>query len=357
MRIADREVGPGKPSYLIAEVGNCHGGDMKTAYKLIDAAADSGADAVKTQVRDIDRLYTKAFLDTPYNSEHAYGPTYGLHRKKLELGPDDLYRLKEHARNRGIHFFATAFDPWSLETCLTLDFPAIKFASGDLTNHALLEQGARSGVPLLVSTGGHGFSDVEAAWNVVEGAGAASRTALLQCTAQYPCAWENLNLNVVVTLQKAFGCVVGASLHDNGIAMAVASVTLGASIIERHFTLDRTMKGSDHALALEPQGFKKMVRDIRRLEVALGTGVKKALDCERSAMQKLSKACYAKSFLPAGHVLTADDVIIRSPADGLPPSALPSVIGRRLCLPIGPEEPIREERLVAEADRTRLASA
>lgn len=356
--IADRKVGPGHPAYVIAEIGHNHGGNVGTAKRLIEVAAEAGADAVKTQVRTNPRLYTRAFFDHPYNSENAYGKTYGLHREALEFNVDDLLRLRSHAVAFGIHFFATAFDPWALETCLTLDLPAIKFASGDLTNHALLEQGARSGLPVIISTGGADLWTVKGAWDVICDAGAESRTAVLQCTASYPCAFSDLNLSVITTYKQEFGCVVGASLHDNGIAMAVGAVALGASLVEKHFTLDRTMKGTDHNFSLEPQGFAKMVRDIRRFEASLGDGLKKALDCEAEPIRKMSKALYTKRSLPAGHVLTAGDIVALSPGGGIPPALVSSVVGRRLTRCLDTEEMICAEHLEAAdpaADRASVA--
>ena len=213
--------------------------------------------------------------------------------------------------------------------------PAYKIASGDLTNTPLLRYVAEIGKPMIVSTGGGTLDDVR------RGVRDASprrtrRSALLQCTAGYPAKWEELDLRVIETYRERFpDAVVGFSSHDNGIAMPVAAYVLGARIVEKHFTLNRAMKGTDHAFSLEPVGLRKLVRDLQRTRLALGDGDKTPHPSEADPITKMGKKIVAAAALPAGHVLRREDLALKSPGDGLPPYELDNVIGRTLRHPLG----------------------
>lgn len=329
MQIAGRQIG-GDHCFVISELGNNHGGDLVTAMRLIDAAVDAGADAVKLQCRDNKNLYTRAFYDSPYNSEHAYGPTYGAHREALELHPIQLGALRDYAAEKNIVLFATAFDERSVDLCFNLEFPAIKIASGSLTNTPLIAYAAQTRLPLIISTGGGTWDDIQRAYEATAGY---EDPIFLQCTASYPCAYDELDLKVILEL-KGYNRkrLVGVSLHDNGIAMAIAAYTLGARVIEKHVTLNRTMKGTDHPFSLEPQGFKKMVRDLRRVEVALGSE-KRQHPSEIGPLRKMQSVLVCnRDHLPAGHILERGDVAAKSPATegALEPYWLETILGRRL---------------------------
>lgn len=336
----------GDSCYIIAEIGHNHQGDPTTAKRMVDLAAECGVSAVKVQIRSLPTLFTKAFYDQPYNSENAYGPTYGKHREALELGFKTLRWLKAYAESLGLDFFATAFDEASVGSCVDLDLPAIKIASGDIDNWPLLVSAGRTGLPIILSTGGATMDAIERAMDAVDHLD----VALLQCTASYPCAYEELDLKVIQTLKKwAPDLVVGASLHDNGIAMAPVAYALGARVIEKHITLDRTMKGTDHPFSLEPQGLAKMVRDIRRAEVAMGDGIKKVYPSEAEPLRKMGKSIYVARDLPAGHILGDDDLMVRSPAEGLSPMRWMEVLGKRLNRSLAQEEPLRASDIAIEA--------
>ncbi len=315
--------------YVIAEIGHNHQGDLEKAFELFRKAKDCGVQAVKLQKRDNRTLYTSAMYNKPYEHEHSFGATYGEHREFLEFGESEYRELQACARELGLAFFATAFDMASADFLARLDVPAFKIASGDIRNTPLLRHVARFGRPMIVSTGGATLDDVQRAHEAV--APINPSLCLLQCTATYPNAPEEMNLRVISTLRDRFpDTVIGLSDHYNGIALSVAAYMLGARILEKHFTLNHSLKGTDHALSLEPIGMGKMVRDLRRTRAALGDGVKRILPAEQSAMTKMGKKLVAARALPAGTVLTEADILIKSPGDGLPPYQLEAVIGRRL---------------------------
>jgi sialic acid synthase len=267
--------------YVIAEVGHNHGGSVEKCKELFDAAKWSGANAVKLQKRDNKTLYTEEFYNSPYNSEHAYGKTYGEHREALEFDFDQYTLLKCYAEAIGLTFFATAFDVPSADFLAALKVPAIKIASGDYTNNALWSWCMRKwNYPLIVSTGGAETVDNQCGWL------AHDHVALLHCTSGYPASYDELNLNVLGTFREHFSCVVGWSGHDTGIAMAPVAYALGARIIEKHFTLDRSAKGTDQAMSLEPHGFRAMVENLKLCKRALGDGVKRRYASEIAPLAK-----------------------------------------------------------------------
>ena len=272
--------------FVIAEIGQNHQGDIETAKRLMEAAKFCGVDAVKTQKRDVRALLTDEEYDRPYEGPHSFGRTYGEHREYLELSDDEFDELKSHAKRLGLVFFASAWDIPSAEMLNRLRVPLFKIASAGLTNTELLEKIAAFGKPTIISTGMSTLEEVRRAVRVFP----ENHYFLMQCTSAYPCRFEDVNLKVLVEYQRMFNCVVGFSGHHNGIAVDVAAVALGARIIERHFTLDRTMKGTDHAASLEPVGLVKLVRDIRAVEAAMGSGDKRVLECECEARDKLRQA-------------------------------------------------------------------
>jgi sialic acid synthase len=330
--------------WVIAEIGHNHQGDLDKAKQLFREAKDAGASAVKLQKRDNRSLFTRDAFDRPYENENSFGRTYGEHREFLEFGRDEYAELQRYARELRMTFFATAFDFTSADFLADLDMPAYKMASGDLKNIPLLQHVARTGKPMIVSTGGGTMDDVRRAYDAIMPLN--PRLAILQCTAAYPVAFDEMDLNVIATYRQAFaGTVVGLSAHDNGIAMAVAAYTLGARIIEKHFTLNRAMRGTDHAFSLEPIGLRKMVRDLNRLHTALGDGVKKVYASEISGVTKMGKKLVAARPLKIGKLLGPDDVAIKSPGDGLPPYELPNVLGRVMQKPLEPDEAIQLDML------------
>ena len=315
--------------WVIAEIGHNHQGSVDKCKELFDEAKACGADAVKLQKRHNRTLFTRDYYARPYDNENSFGKTYGEHREALEFGKAEYVELQAYARELGLTFFATAFDAPSCEFLAELDMPAFKIASADLKNTPLLRCVAATGKPMIISTGAATMDDVRRAFKTV--ASLNRNVAILQCTAGYPADWDELNLRVIETYREAFpGTVIGLSSHDNGIAMPVAAYVLGARIVEKHFTLNRAMKGSDHPFSLEPQGLRKMIRDLRRVHSALGDGSKRMYESEAEPAIKMAKKLVAARDLPAGHVLSEDDVAARTPGDGIPPYELERLLGHRL---------------------------
>jgi len=332
------EIHDGSDCYVIAEIGHNHQGDVDKAKQLIHAAKECGADAVKFQKRDNRTLFTREFYDAPYDNENSFGPTYGAHREALELGQDEWVELRAYARELETGFVAAAFDGPSAEFLAGLDLTAFKFASGDLKNTPLQRYVASLGKPIFLSTGGGELADVERAVDTILPLN--RQLAVLQCTAAYPAAAEDLNLKVITGLRERFPeLVIGLSDHQNGIAMALVAYMLGARVIEKHFTLDHALKGTDHAFSLMPEGLRRLVRDLHRVPEALGDGVKRPLPVEQKPLEKMGKKLVAARELELGHVLTEDDIAIKSPADGgLPPCELDRLVGRRLRRPVALED-------------------
>lgn len=330
--IAGRRIADDTDPFVICEIGSNHGGSVDLCKRLIRVAAECGCDAVKLQKRDNQNLYTKAMLDAPYDSQHAYGPTYGAHREALEFGMDVWQELQEYAHSLGLVFLATAFDIPSADNLARLGVPAIKIASGDLLNRPLLEHCAGLGLPLLVSTGGHAIAAVERAVYWLERAGASF--ALLQATASYPTPHEELNLRVIETYRERYPhTVIGISDHNDGISMAPVAWMLGARIFEKHFTLSRAAKGSDNHFSLEPEAMRHMVNDLRGVALALGDGVKEPYLSEAAAMAKMGKSLVATRDMHVGNTLIAEDIAIKSPGGGMAPYRIDELIGQVLTLP------------------------
>lgn len=322
LQINDIVISDESKAFVIAEIGHNHQGSVETCKKMFKAAAESGVTAVKLQKRNNKELFTKEFYDSPYNSENAFGPTYGSHREALEFNFEDYRELKSYAESLGVIFFSTAFDFSSVDFLVKLGVPLIKMASGDLKSTPLLKYAASTGIPLIISTGGAKLKDVQIAYESIKSV-TDTPFAILQCTAAYPAGPEILNLNVIKTYRNEFqDVVIGFSAHDLGIAMGPAAYALGARIFEKHFTLDRSMKGTDHAFSLEPSGMKKYVRDLNNVAFALGDGVKNTLEIELAPLKKMSKKIVIAEPVEKGERLSLAKLMFMSPGDGISPADL-----------------------------------
>ena len=331
--IGAHEIGDHTPCYVIAEIGHNHQGSLEKARELFREARQSGAHAVKLQKRDNRGLYTRAAYNKPYDNENSFGATYGEHREFLEFGAKEYRALQAYAKELGIDFFSTAFDFVSADFLAELDVPAYKMASGDIKTTPLLTHVAAFGKPMIISTGGALLDDVQRAYDAIMPIN--PQLAILQCTAGYPAASEELDLRVITQFRERFpGAVIGYSGHDNGIAMPLAAYVLGARVVEKHFTLNRAMKGTDHAFSLEPVGLRKMVRDLDRAHKALGDGMKKIYDSEKAPIIKMGKSLVIAHDMPVGHVLRRDDIVMKSPGGGIPPYELDNVLGRMTLKPL-----------------------
>ena len=329
LKINNFTISDNSDCFVIAEIGNNHQGDLQKAKEMFKAAKDCGVDAVKLQKRDNKSLLTRAAYNKPYDNENSFGATYGEHREALEFGKTEYVELQKYAKELGLTFFSTAFDFNSADFLAELDMPLYKVASGDLKNTPLLKHIAKIGKPMIISTGGGTMEDVQRAYDAIMPIN--SQLSILQCTASYPAEPEDLNLRVITTYREKFpDVIVGLSDHENGIAMALAAYVLGSRMVEQHFTLNHTWKGTDHAFSLEPIGMRKLVRDLRRVKVAMGDGEKKIYPSEVNPITKMGKKLVASHDLKAGHTLTAADIAVKSPSDGIPPYELDKVIGKVL---------------------------
>ena len=344
--IGDHTITDYSDVFVIAEIGHNHGGSLETAIEMCRVAKECGCDAVKLQKRTLDKCYTKAFLATPYNSEHAFGRTYGEHRAVLEFGKEEYNELKRYCQGIGIEFFSTAFDEEAADFLEAVGVPAYKIASGDLTNIPLIKHVAKKGKPMIISTGGAHTVDIgRALWAL-----GATPAAFLHCVALYPTPAHEANLSAIKEIRLKTGRIVGYSCHYNGILLAELAVVWGAQIIEKHFTLDHSAKGSDHAMSLQPEGMRRLVRDLRRAKAATGPGVKYRLAGEEKSLAKMEKALYPTRTLPAWHVIEAGDLAARSPTtpDGMRPWQIDRLAGRSLVLEASTAGPITPKVLGEE---------
>ena len=331
--------------FVIAEVGHNHMGSLETCKELFRVAKECGVDAVKLQKRNNKELYTAALYNQIYDNPNSYGETYGLHREALEFGLEEYTALKALAKDLGLIFFSTAFDRPSADFLAGIDMPLYKMASGDLCNTPLLRHVAKFGKPMILSTGGGTIDDIRRAVDTV--APINKQLSILQCTAAYPCEYDELNLRVITTLRQEFPeLVIGLSDHERGISMSLAAYVLGARVVEKHFTLARTNRGTDHAFSLEPLGLKRTVRDLRRLRVALGDGIKRSYPAEAKPLLKMAKSLYASRDMRTGTVLTEADIALKCPSGGgFPPYMLDQVVGRTLQSDLSVDTMILSEHL------------
>lgn len=320
-------VGKNSPTFIIAEIGINHCGDIKLALKLIEEAVQCGASCVKFQKRTVSKILTKEGLDAPYINNNSYGDTYGKHKEALELSYEDYVQIKKKCDSLDIPFTASAWDFESVDFLMQFDVPFFKIASADLNNTPLLRYTASKGKPIILSTGMSDMKMVENAMN--ELCAYNVPIVLMQCTSTYPAPFEDLNLSVIQTYKNKFpNAVIGYSSHGLGIAIPLTSVVLGAKVLEVHFTLDRAMKGSDHAASLEPDGLKKLIRDIRAYEKSLGNGIKTISLSELPCIKKLRKSVVSARPLKKGQIISENDIDIKGPGIGIPPSEFYNLIGK-----------------------------
>ena len=342
LQLGNKNVGDGHPAFIIAEIGINHQGDVSIAKNLIQEAKECGADAVKLQKRSISRILTKSGLEMAYDNRNSFGKTYGEHKIALELSEADYHELNTYCKKMDIIFCASGWDEESIDFLDEMGIPFFKMASADLTNFPLPVHTAKKNKPMILSTGMADMKMVQAAYSQVNQIN--NQIAILQCTSTYPSAFSEVHLNVLQTFMKEFpDTVIGYSGHEQGIAIPPAAVALGAKIIERHFTLDRTLKGGDHAASLEPQGFAKMVRDIRHIEEAMGSTEKKIQESEAPVFRKLAKSIVSAVDINSGDSITADMLTTKGPGTGISPMRLNDLIGKISKIDIPADQVIMEE--------------
>ena len=330
-QIGGRTIGDGHSCFVIAEAGVNHNGDLGLARRLIDAAADAGADAIKFQTFKADRLVTATAPKAEYQKA-ATGTEESQHAmlRRLELSEAAHAELQVHAGQRGLIFLSTPFDEESADLLAAMQLPAFKISSGELTNLPFLEHVARLGKPLLVSTGMATIKEVRDAVSIIGGA----PLALLQCVSNYPAQPADTNLRAMQTMRAEFGVPVGYSDHTLGNDIALAAVALGACIVEKHLTLDRTLPGPDHAASAEPAELAALIRGIRAVESALGDGVKQPAASEAGVAAVARRSLVAARDIAAGETLDATAIRALRPGGGLPPGQRASLLGLRTRTPI-----------------------
>jgi len=342
VKIGDRLVGDGQPIYIIAEIGVNHNGILPLAIELIDAAESAGADAVKFQKRDLNQLYAQKYLENANSGEKTLRYLLPI-LQQVELTDEAYYEIVAYCKQKGITFLCSAFDQKSADFVDQLGVPAFKVASADLTNLPLLEHLVSKGKPLIISTGMSHMNEVEFSVKFLKERDA--EFILLHCNSTYPASFDDINLRFMDRLRQ-FDVPVGYSGHERGIAISTVASAIGASVIERHITLDRTMDGPDHAASLEPHGFRKMVRDIQQVHQALGTGKEKYISRgEILNREVLGKSLLATRRIEPGEIITQEMITVKGPALGLSPQRYPELIGRRSTRVIEADDPFTDQDL------------
>lgn len=328
--IGPSTIGEGYPCYIIAEIGVNHNGDIDLARRTIDAAAGAGANAVKFQTFQADKLVTRSAPKAQYQIENT-GSDDGQYTmlKALELSFDDHAALKAHCADSGIGFLSSPFHLEAVDLLASLGVDAFKIPSGEITNLAYLAYIAAKGRPMILSTGMADMVEVGQALQTIEAAGAPP-VVILHCLSNYPADPSEANLRAMTSIDAAFGHLVGYSDHTIGAAISIAAVALGARMIEKHITFDRTLPGPDHNASIEPAEFAAMISGIRAVEQAMGDGVKRPMPSELSTRDVARKSLCAAQDIAAGTVLRDEDIVPLRPGTGMAPSMAPFLVGRRI---------------------------
>jgi len=327
IKIGSKKIGGTNPVYIIAEIGLNHQGDVKLAKKLINYATEAKADCVKFQKRSLKKVYRSGTLNNIEKEEH--GSHYLLHHiKKSELSNKDMRELRNYCADKNVDFLCTPWDEESLKFLSSLNLPAFKIASADMFNLKLIREVARLKKPLIISTGMSFLSEIEHLVDFLNKLKA--QYILLHCNSTYPAPYHDINLKFIGTMQDKFNCHVGYSGHEQGIAVSLAAVSLGAKVIEKHITLDRNMPGPDHKASLEPEEFRELVKQVRNIESALGEPVRYPSRGEYLNREALSKSIVTSRNIKQGSVLKYSDLELRSPGKGTSPLKLDFFVGKKL---------------------------
>ena len=323
---------------IIAEAGVNHNGDISIAKKLVDSAKEAGADIVKFQTFDVDSITSK-YAEMAQYQKRNIGQTKSQKEmlSELTLTHDEFVELSTYCKKKEIKFLSTPFDLPSIDFLSSLGCDLWKIPSGEITNFPYLVKIANTNQDVILSTGMSTLIEVESAVKVLSEEGAGKIT-LLHCTTQYPTPYDSVNLNAMKTLKEKTGLDVGYSDHTNGIEISVAAVAMGAVIIEKHFTLDRNMRGPDHKASLEPEEWKQMVQSIRHVESAFGTGEKAPVAAERENMNIARKSIVAKRFIGKGEAFSEENITTKRPGSGVSPMLWKSVLGTKAIRDFGEDE-------------------
>jgi N-acetylneuraminate synthase/N,N'-diacetyllegionaminate synthase len=343
--IDDHTIGENKPVFIIAEAGSNHDGKLEQAFKLIDVAKRSGADAVKFQTFLADKIVAKtrdraSYLDKLVSKDQSMHDIF----KKLEMPREWLPELMAYCKQNDIMFLSTPFDEEAVEQLEKIDIAAYKIASFELVHIPLLKEVAKTGKPIILSTGMANLGDIEEALEAIYKEGN-EKVILMHCGINYPANFEDVHLRAMLTMRQAFQLPVGYSDHTSGITVPIAATALGACSIEKHFTLDRTLPGPDHPFALEPDELAAMVKGIRECEKTLGQPIKTTAESEKEMYTLGRRSIFAKTDIPKGTIITGDMLAVLRPGLGLMPKYMPIVIGRTAQKDIHADEPITWDKI------------
>ena len=344
MQIMDR-ISENSPVFIIAEAGVNHNGSIALAKQLIDVAANVDADAVKFQTFVAEEVLSADAPKAEYQKQTTDASESQLDMiKKLELSKEEHQELMNYAKQKNIMFLSTPFDEGSVDLLVELGVPLIKISSGEITNHPFLKYIAKKGLPIILSTGMSTLEEVAEAVLVIKEAGCNDLT-LLHCTSNYPTRVEDCNLLAMKTLADAFDVPVGYSDHTTGIYVPLATVAMGACVIEKHFTLDKNLPGPDHMASLEPDELEEMVRSIRLVEKARGSSVKAPVESELEVRDVARRSTVAKVNIPIGTIITEDMLAFKRPGTGVAPKDMKQVVGRKVKIHIKKDDLIHTKIL------------
>ncbi|XP_074554720.1 N-acetylneuraminate-9-phosphate synthase-like [Halichoeres trimaculatus] len=338
-----RVIGGDHPCFIIAEIGINHQGDLETAKRMIKMAKDCGADCAKFQKSEIACRFNKKALLRPYLNKNSWGDTYGEHKRHLEFSHEQYKELQKYAEEVGIFFTASATDGMAVDFLDEINVPFIKVTSTDASNFSYLEKIAKKGRPMVVSSGMQSLERMRQVYKTLKKYNL--NFTILQCTSCYPLDFKNVHLRVILEYQKEFPDIpVGYSGHESGICVSVAAVAMGAKVLERHVTFNKTWKGSDHAASLEPSELAELVRSIRTVEIAMGSGFKQILPCEEPFCKKLGKSVVAKVSIQKGATLTEDMLAVKvAEPIGIPAENIYDLLGKTVLEDVEEDESIMPE--------------
>jgi len=317
-------------TYIIAEAGVNHNGSLKLARELIEKAAEIGADAIKFQTFNADKMTTKSAKKAQYQTRNDNSQNQYEMLKSLEFSEDEFILLRDFALSQNIDFLSSPFDIDSLEFLIKIGIKTIKVASGEITNLPLLRRVSNSADKVILSTGMSTMEEIEEAFHVITSGGVTKNNiTLLHANSMYPTPLEDVNLNAMITIQKKFGVDIGYSDHTEGIQVPIAACVLGAQVIEKHITLDRSMYGPDHSSSLEPSTFKEMIASIRKVEICLGSSKKFPSKSEKDNIDIVRKSIVASTDIAKGDIFSESNLTTKRPGNGISPMMWDDILGKK----------------------------
>ena len=343
IKLANRYIGEGEKTFIIAEIGVNHNGDIKLAKKMIKKASQIGADAVKFQTFIAEDMISINAEKAKYQDENSEESSQLEMVKKLELTEKDFVELSSYADSNNILFLSSPFDKKSVDLLDKIGVPGFKIGSGEINNFELLKHIEEKGKPIIISTGMSTLDEIQETFNFITNK---EKLIILHCITGYPSKIEDANLKFINTLKENFKVPIGFSDHSPGIELAIASIGLGACLIEKHFTLDKTLDGVDHQASLEPIEFKKMIDAIRNVEIAMGNGERKLCNTELEIKKVARKSVVASCDIPKGSLLDDTMLTIKRPGTGIEPKYLNQLFGRKTNIDIKKDDIIKYDFLV-----------